>query len=121
MLAPGRPILVVEDDAVIQDAMQVALALAGYPVQLASNGREALDYIEQQRPSLVFLDMRMPVLDGWGFSRELRDRGFDPPVIVMTTREDAPRLAHELGAAGFLGKPFNLQELLATVDQHRIP
>ena len=65
--------------------------------------------------------MRMPELDGWGFNGELHARGFDPPVVVMTTKENAPRIAQELGAAGFLGKPFSLAELLEIVHEHRIP
>ena len=117
----GRPILIVEDDPAIQSALEVALEGYGYQVALASNGREGLAHIEKQRPSLVFLDMRMPVLDGWGFSRELQERGFDPPVVVMTTNSDAERTAQELGAAGHLGKPFNLHELMAVVQEHRIP
>ena len=117
----GRPILVVEDDPSLQSALELALQAYDLPVKVADNGREALDCVEDQRPSLVFLDMRMPVLDGWGFSEELHARGFDPPVVVMTTRDDAARIAQELGAAGFLAKPFDLRELLAIVNQHRIP
>jgi CheY-like chemotaxis protein len=67
MPAPGRPILVVDDDQGVRDAMNVLLTMAGYEVHLAENGQAALDCIERRRPSLVLLDMRMPVLDGWGF------------------------------------------------------
>ena len=121
MPGSGRPVLVVEDDPAIRLALQLMLEDLGYPVALAGNGREALDSIGHQRPSLVLLDMRMPVLDGWGFKSELGARGFDPPVVVMTTREDAGRIARELGAAGSLGKPFEYDELVTVVDQYRIP
>jgi len=117
----GRPILIVEDDDTIRSALEVALGAHGYRVSLAANGAEALDRIAQERPSLVFLDMRMPVLDGWQFNTEAHARGFDPPIVVMTTREDAPRVAEELNAAGYLGKPFDLEELRACVRDHRIP
>ena len=121
MPVPGRPVLVVEDDATVREALGMALGMSGYEVRLATNGQEALDFIEEERPSLVLLDMRMPVLDGWGFARELPTRGVDPPIVVMTTREDAPRTAQQIGAAGFIGKPFDLAELMAKVEKHRIP
>ena len=117
----GRPILIVEDDRSIRLALEMTLTAYGYPVALASDGRQALDRVEEQRPSLVFLDMNLPVMDGWEFDRELHARGFDPPVLIMTTIDRAPGIATELGAVGFLGKPFNLTDLLALVRLHRVP
>ena len=114
-------IWVVEDDASIRSALEIALESFGFAVTLAGDGREALESIEKQRPSLVFLDMRMPVLDGWGFAEEARARGFDPPIVVMTTREQAQKTAQDIGAVGSLGKPFALQELLTIDQQHRAP
>jgi DNA-binding response OmpR family regulator len=111
---------VVEDDPAIQAAVELALESRDLPVRLAANGREGIAAIEAERPSLVFLDMRMPVLDGWGFVAELREKGFDPPLIVMTTREDAPRVARDIGADGHLGKPFTIAELFSCVEQHRM-
>ena len=121
MPASGRPILVVEDDAAIRSALEFGLEADGLPVRLAADGREGIELIQEQRPSLVFLDMQMPVLDGWGFHQELVARGFDPPVVVMTTEDAAPRIAEQLGAAGFVGKPFSLQQIRDAVNQHRIP
>ena len=121
MAARGRPILVVEDDPTIRSALEIALESFDFAVTLAGDGREALESMEKQRPSLVFLDMRMPVLDGWGFAREARARGFDPPIVFMTRREQAQKTAQEVGAAGWIGKPFALQELLAVVREHRTP
>jgi len=119
--ALDRPILVIEDDETIRRALQMALESFGFPVVPAANGQEGLDAIGRKLPSLVLLDMKMPVMDGWQFCEALPSRGFDPPVVVMTTRVDAARTAEELGVAGYLPKPFDLQELLAVVHQHRIP
>ncbi len=113
------PILVVDDDAAILATIGDILESEGYPVAAATNGAEALRAIERERPSLVLLDMRMPVLNGWGFARELRRRGLAVPVLVMTAARDAREWAEEIGADGFLAKPFNLPELLDAVERLR--
>ena len=69
------PILVVDDDPSIVSTVSEILDFEGYPVQTAANGAEALRAIERMQPSLVLLDMRMPVMDGWGFANALRERG----------------------------------------------
>ena len=73
-----------------------------------------------KRP-LVILDMRMPVMDGWAVARALRGQGIDVPIIVMTAAESAKRWADEVGAEGYLSKPFGLDELLAAVERFRGP
>jgi CheY-like chemotaxis protein len=114
-----RPILVVDDDPTILATVCEALDLEGFPVVTANNGAEALDVIARNPPSLVLLDMRMPVLDGWGFMRALRERGLSLTVVVMTAAADARRWAAEIGANAVLSKPFELNELVATVGQLR--
>jgi DNA-binding response OmpR family regulator len=94
--------------------------LNGYPVQDAADGSEALKMIETSHPSLVVLDMPMPILDGWGLSRELKAKSLDPPVLAMTAAPDPARSAHEIGAADFLQKPFGIADLLAKVEALRI-
>ncbi|HEY3060480.1 MAG TPA: response regulator [Chloroflexota bacterium] len=113
----SRPILVVDDDPTILATVSETLDLEGYPVVTATNGAEALEQLELQRPSLVLLDMRMPVLDGWGFIRAVRERGLSPVVVVMTAAADARRWASEIGAQGVLAKPFDLDELIAAVQR----
>lgn len=61
--------------------------------------------------------MRMPVLDGWGFARALGERGVTLPIIVMTAAQEAHEWAQEIGAARVLAKPFDLNELLLTVER----
>jgi two-component system chemotaxis response regulator CheY len=113
------PILVVDDDQTILNTVAEILHLEGYPVTTASNGAEALQAVERTEPSLVLLDMRMPILDGWSFARQLRARGVDTPILVMTAAQDARLWAEEIGAEGFLAKPFDLMELLDAVASLR--
>ena len=116
---PERPILVVDDDPTILATVSETLDLEGYPVVTANNGAEALAQVQSTRPSLVLLDMRMPVLDGWGFMRAVHERGLHLQVIVMTATADARRWAAEIGAQGVLSKPFELDELLEAVERLR--
>jgi CheY-like chemotaxis protein len=118
-MMPDPPILVVDDDPTILATVADALDLEGYPVVTATNGAEALAALEREtdRPNLVLLDMRMPVLDGWGFMHAVRERGLSPSVVVMTAAADARRWAREIGAHGVLAKPFELDDLLAAVQR----
>ena|SRR5579871_534651 len=117
---PERPILVVDDDPTILATVSDALDLEGFAVVTATNGAEALEIFDgNHKPSLVLLDMRMPVLDGWGFMRAIRERGLTVTVIVMTAAADARRWAREIGANGVLAKPFELDELISAVQAFR--
>src|SRR5437764_8860049 len=116
---PDRPILVVDDDPTILATVSEALDLEGFPVVTATNGAEALDEVTRHRPSLVLLDMRMPVLDGWGFMRVIRERGLTLTVVVMTAAADAGRWGREIGAEAVLAKPFELDELVRAVQRLR--
>jgi len=113
----ARPILVVDDDPTILATVSETLDLEGYPVLTATNGAEALQTLQREPVALVLLDMRMPVLDGWGFIRAARERGLNPTVVVMTATADARRWAVEIGAQGVLAKPFDLDELIAEVQR----
>ena len=115
----GAPVLVVDDDPTIRSSISAILDLEGYPVATASNGAEALAMVEQALPSLVLLDMRMPVMDGWRFAGALSQRSIDVPIVVVTAAQNAEEWAREVGAEGFLAKPFELTELLAVVERHR--
>jgi len=116
---PERPILVVDDDPTILATVSEVLDMEGYDVVTATNGAEALVAVDQSVPSLVLLDMRMPVLDGWGFMRAVRDRGLTLTVVVMTAAADARRWGREIGAEGVLAKPFDIDELVRAVQQWR--
>ena len=116
---PERPILVVDDDPTILATVSEVLDMEGFAVMTATNGAEALVAVDQSVPSLVLLDMRMPVLDGWGFMRAIRERGLTLTVVVMTAAADARRWGREIGAEGVLAKPFDIDELVRAVQQWR--
>lgn len=114
----GPQILVIDDDPDLLELIDQALTAHGYRVGCARNGREALCKLEEGRPRLLLLDMRMPVMDGWAFASELRrrhDRAI--PIVVMTAAENARRRAEEIQADAYLSKPFELQQLYETVDR----
>ena len=116
-------ILVVDDDSGIRETVSDVLSFEGYPVRTATNGEEALEAIGTLRatnpkcPCMMLLDMRMPVLDGWGVARKLRERGIEVPIVVMTAARDAQMWAREIGADGCLPKPFELPDLLEVVER----
>jgi two-component system response regulator MprA len=111
-------VLVVDDDASILDTVNAILSAEGYEVAAASGGEEALSLLRDWHPTLVLLDMRMPIMDGWAVARAMRESGSKVPIVVMTAAENARRWADEIGAAGQLAKPFGLDELLQVVEEH---
>jgi CheY-like chemotaxis protein len=108
----------VDDDPSILEAVSTLLEMEGYRIATARNGQEALALVEREPvPHVVLLDMRMPVMNGWDFARELHARGIEVPILVMTAARDARSWAAEIGAAGVLPKPFELNHLLAEVER----
>lgn len=117
--ATEGPILIVDDDASVRSTLEEILDLEGYPFESAKDGYEALRAIEKTRPSLIVLDMRMAGLDGWSFAQKLRERGHRLPILLMTADQGARRWAEELGADGYLAKPFDLADLLDAIERLR--
>lgn len=113
-----RPVLVVEDDPAIRALVVETLTFEGYAVVTASDGAEAIEAIERQRPCLVLLDMRMPRLDGWGVARVLRERQIVIPIVVMAAALSAHTWGAEIGAVDYLAKPFELDDLMSKVARH---
>jgi len=114
---PKAPILVIDDDQAIRTTIADLLEAEGYPVATAVNGADGLVVLDQVKPALVLLDMRMPVLDGWGFARTLHERGISVPIVVLTAAQDARRWAREINAADVVAKPFDLIDLLDAVER----
>lgn len=111
----GVDVLVVEDEHDIRDLVVQILTLEGANTRHAANGKLGIKACAQHLPDVVLLDMRMPVLDGWGFVREAREKGWIYPIVVMTAAENAQAWAKEVGAAAFVSKPFDIEELLQAV------
>lgn len=115
-------VLVVDDDDGIRSFVSLALADDGYEVTEATNGEAALRILEKVPADVILLDMRMPTMDGWEFSRIYRQTpGPRATIIVMTAAQDAVKWAAQIEAEGYLGKPFDIDELLELVSRHRRP
>ena len=112
----ARNILVVEDEASIAEVVSLYLKRAGYSVQIAADGRQAMGILEHQIPDFVILDLMLPEVDGLSLTRWLRDRS-DVPIIMLTARrEEIDRIAGlEMGADDYVVKPFSPQELVSRV------
>ena len=109
-------VLVIEDDQAIRELLTIVLAAEGYDIRVATNGREGLVMVDQWRPHLVLLDLLMRDMDGWTFRAEQRRHGLaDIPVLILTGAGDPDAQAEAL-AAPVLHKPFELDELLRSVQ-----
>jgi two-component system response regulator MprA len=112
-------VLVVDDEPAVREALERALKLAGYEVELAADGEEALVRIglEPGATDLLVLDVLMPRLDGLEVCRRLRRAGNTVPVLMLTARDDVDdRVAGlDAGADDYVVKPFALEELFARV------
>jgi CheY-like chemotaxis protein len=112
-------VLVVDDEPDIRATVSAMLEIEGYHVAEAANGADALQVLDEHSPDVILLDMRMPVLDGWGFAAELRRRGHRTPIVVMTAARDAAHWAAEIAAAAFVAKPFGFDDLIDAVESVR--
>lgn len=120
MSSPQHCVLLVDDDPDVRDTMSFVLESAGYDVRAAKNGFDALESLRAHAaPSLILLDLMMPIMNGWEFRAEqLRDpRLAAIPVVVVTGAGQAAEKAQSLGATDVLEKPVSLAVLLATVER----
>jgi two-component system response regulator AtoC len=110
---PGNKILVVDDEPEVRQLMEHFLTERGYDVRIAENGRLALVTLDTFTPDVVLLDMHMPEMDGLETLRRLVVRSPSLPVIMITVNEDIETTARllQLGAADYVPKPFNLEDL----------
>jgi len=108
-------ILIADDDRAIRDALERAIGLEGYEVELVNDGVAALEAVARIAPDLLILDVMMPSLDGLGVCRALRNQGDRTPILILTARTEVSDRVSGLdaGADDYLPKPFALDELLA--------
>ncbi len=119
MASERKAVLVVEDDIDLLGMVRLVLEGAGYRVLAAGEGGEALQEIAREMPGLILLDMKMPGMDGWEFARIFRARhDRQAPIVVLTAADDARKRAEEIGAEDYLGKPFEIDDLLAKVAKY---
>jgi len=109
-------ILVVDDDTDFREGLRAALEMKGYQVEEAGNGKEALEQIEKKPPLLVLLDLQMPVMNGRELLQKLRavSDTKDVPVVIISGFGFEWE-AELMGAQGYVGKPFEPEELERTI------
>jgi CheY-like chemotaxis protein len=109
-------ILIVDDDESIRQIVRLCLTDEGYDVAEAGHGQAALALVGDFRPSLILLDLRMPVMDGWEFARRYRSTpGPHVPIVAFVAALNAEQECADLPTAGILTKPFDLDDLLQAV------
>jgi DNA-binding response OmpR family regulator len=109
---------VVEDNPNLRRTIVEALAGEGYAVLSAADGVDALRALVQADPWLILLARRLPRMDAKELIHEARERRLRARAVVITGAEDATMTARELEADGYLGKPFELDELFALVERY---
>ena len=116
------PVLVVEDDADLREAVRDTLVLAGVPCLDAADGPSALRILASTAVGLVLSDVQMRPMDGHALLREVKTRAPHLPFVLMTAYGEIPRAVEAMraGAADYLTKPFEPAELLARVDRYRL-
>jgi len=117
----GPVVLVVDDDPAVRELVRANLELEGYSVREAASAAEGLSALEHEPPDLILLDVMMPQVDGWEMLRRVQERhGVGSiPVIMFSGKVDEQSLAEaaERGAQGFVGKPFDPQQLIEQTKQ----
>jgi len=115
----GSAILIADDEEPIRDLLRDILEPEGASIRVAGSGREAMAAIEADEPDVAILDVRMPPPDGLTVLQELRSRGVDMPVLIITAQDSSTMTidAMQRGAYDYLSKPFDPDEILHTVQR----
>ncbi len=110
-------ILVVEDDPHARRLMQTVLERNGYSVYIAKDGLDALELLDQKHVDLVVLDVMMPRMDGFAFTKELRDGGSNLPILMVTARETPADVKRGfiIGTDDYMTKPVDEEEMLLRI------
>ena len=117
----GPTVLVVDDDPGVREVVRLSLELEGYMVKEAGGGEEGLAAVEDEAPDLILLDVMMPHVDGWEMLRQIQERhgAGSIPIVMFSGKVDAQTAAQAAarGAQGFVGKPFDPQQLVDQAKQ----
>jgi DNA-binding response OmpR family regulator len=110
-------ILVTEDNENTRKLMETVLKRSGYEVYMAQDGTEALHVMDEQHIDLVILDIMMPKMDGYAFTAELRENGFNTPILMVTAKQ-LPADKHKgfmVGTDDYMTKPVDMEEMLLRI------
>ena len=110
-------VLVAEDDKNIAELLQMYLEKEGYAVTIAPDGGQALTKFRAIQPDLVLLDVMLPVLDGWGVLRTIRQESQTPVIMLTAKGETNDKVSGlKMGADDYITKPFEMKEVLARIE-----
>ncbi|MDQ5820830.1 MAG: response regulator [Actinomycetota bacterium] len=117
----GPTVLVVDDDPGVRQVVRLSLELEGYVVKEAAGAEEGLSAVDDEAPDLILLDVMMPHVDGWEMLRRIQERhgAGSIPIVMFSGKVDAQTAAQATarGAQGFVGKPFDPQQLVDQAKQ----
>ncbi len=111
-------VLLVDDADALAEVLRQALHDAGYAVATVRHGAAALELVRQIEPDVILLDLTMPIMDGWSFVSQYRRRGKpSAQIVLLTAHPNGREIGTNLGADGYVPKPFELPDLLAVLDR----
>ncbi len=118
-MAKLESILIIDDDIPLTKVLREELSLVGYDVEVINNSNEVLNRLSNEFYDLILLDLKMPEVDGFEILKELKAKNYPGKIIVMTAYADVENavLSRKLGADDFLPKPYDLDELLITIQK----
>ena len=108
-------VLIVDDHHAVRDALRMVVELAGYEVETAASGRQALERIAARRPDVMLIDLHLPAMPGGELPDQLRRLGLDVPAIFLSFHAGLGRLADAHAGAAYLPMPFTPDDLLSTL------
>ena len=112
-------VLIVDDDDELSEVLRQALRESGYAVATVRHGAAALELIERIQPDLILLDLTMPIMDGWSFvSQYRRTAKAGARIVLLTGHPNVREISRTLGADAYVEKPFELTDLIGTVQEH---
>ena len=113
-----QKVLVIDDDDDLAEVVRQVLRDSGYSVATVRHGAAALELVRHISPDLILLDLTMPIMDGWSFVGQYRRGGKSGArIILLTGNPQAPEIARNLGADGYLSKPFEIDDLIGVVTR----
>jgi CheY-like chemotaxis protein len=109
-------VLLIDDDDELAEVLRQALRESGYSVATVRHGAAALELVGQIQPDVILLDLSMPIMDGWSFVTQYRRSAkAGARIVLLTGHPNGREISATLGADGYIGKPFELVQLLETL------
>ena len=111
-------VLIVDDEPNIRDLLATSLRFAGYEIQTAANGAQAVTAVTESEPDIILLDVMLPDMNGFSVTKKLRSSGIQAPILFLTARDDVEDKITGLTVGGddYLTKPFSLDEVVARIQ-----